>query len=441
MKNDSNSNINAASTNDRSVLNKAIISCVMTNSLEWYGFALYGFFAAVIGSQFFKSDDPMVEMLWSLLVFSLGLFARPFGAFFFGHIGDKIGRKKALYYTVYLVALPTFFIGVLPTSEHLGTMAGVLLIILFVLQGFGIGGGFAGSMVILHEHSLRYQKRSSIVSFAPFSLMLGFMLASLTAYIITHTVSNENLYIWGWRLPFFIGLVGTLVAKYINKKLIDASELKAQKTEEVKPAEKKVSPFKEIFSNYLSSLLFVVLIDTLVGSGCFLNVVFLPNYFIKTLGMDNAFVQAFSCVVLIIGCGSILLGGKIADIISKEKTMMLGAFGMVLLSSPMFKLMADTSCFSGQLIGFIFHAFAYGLMFGPLPSVISSLFPEHVRFSGVSIAHNIAMAVFGAPAPILATYLIKSTGCLTSPSILYIISGLVSGIAVYIYKRKFSEKI
>lgn len=429
----------SANMADKSTLKKAIISCVLSNSLEWYGFALYGFFASVIGSQFFKSDDPMTEMFWSLLVFSLGLFARPFGAFFFGHIGDKIGRKKALLYTVYLVAFPTFFIGILPTTQQIGSSAAVILTILFVLQGFGIGGGFAGSMVILHEHSLHYEKRSSIVSFAPFSLMLGFALASLTAVIITNILSQESLYSFGWRIPFFISLAGTLVAKYINKKLIDASEINKKsdnqnQTQEKPSDEKKVSPFKEIFSHHLGSLIFVILIDTLVGSGCFLNVVFIPNYFIKTLGMQNSEVQIFSCLVLIIGCLSILLGGIIANKFSKEKTMMTGAFLMVIFSYPAFKLMSDQSSLTMQIIGFTFHAFAYGLMFGPLPSVISSLFPSKVRFSGVSIAHNIAMAVFGAPAPIIATKLIQNTGSLTIPAIIYIISGLISGLAVLKYK-------
>lgn len=418
----------------QSKIKQAIISCVMTNSLEWYGLALYGFFSSIIGAQFFHCEDPYISNILSLSVFSLGIISRPIGAIIFGKIGDKFGRKRALYLTLYLVAVPTTIMGLLPTYEQIGISAGIILMLLFICQGVGIGGGFAGSLVVLYEHSVNQkEKQSFICSWGPFSLVFGFLLAAVTGYVITHLMSHDTLYSWGWRIPFFLGLSGNLIGKYITKKLTETSTVQSS---DAKPAQ---PPFRELFHDNLKRMLTVIWVDTLVGFGYFFLTVFIPSYFITILKFVPETVHGISFITMSFFCCSVIFGGFLADKYGKTKIMIIASIGLAVVVYPVFTMFANNTVMS-LTIGHATLLFFYGIYFAQIPPVLSSVFPQRIRFLGVSLSHNIAMAVFGAPAPILSNYIIKASGNLASPAILLAVASLASTWAIIYYKNKYNKE-
>lgn len=422
----------------QSNIKRAIISCVMTNSLEWYGLALYGFFSSIIGSQFFQCADPFISNILSLSVFSLGIISRPVGAIIFGKIGDKYGRKRALYLALYFVAVPTTIMGLLPTYNRIGVSAGLILMTLFVCQGIGIGGGFAGSLVVLYEHSLNQkEKQSFICSWGPFSLVFGFLLAAVTGAIITKLMPHDALYSWGWRIPFFLGLSGNLIGKYVNKKLTETSAVATATTTAEKP---KQPTFKELFRDNWRRMLMVIWVDTLVGFGYFFLTVFVPSYFITLLWFEPGVVHSVSFVTMAWFCCSVIIGGCLADKFGREKVMIIASIILACVAYPMFVMFSNKTVMS-IAGGHAVLLFFFGIYFAQIPSIISPVFNKNIRFLGVSLSHNIAMAVFGAPAPLLSNYMIKLTGSSVSPAFLLAITSIISMMSIMYYRCCYVNKL
>ena len=239
-------------------MKKVILSCVAGSSLEWYDFAVYGFFATLIGKLFFPSGDEFLQLLASYGAFAAGLIARPIGAIIFGYIGDIWGRKKALVISIYMMAVPTALMGLLPTYELIGGAAGVILMLIRIVQGLALGGGFTGTIVFLYEHSSQH-KKSTYSAWAPFSLVSGFILGALVATFMNAICDDQQLALYGWRIPFILSAVGTLIAEFVKHRLDDPKEFVEQQKNE-NPAEKK-NLLRNLFRNHWKGVVMVTLTD------------------------------------------------------------------------------------------------------------------------------------------------------------------------------------
>src|SRR5579863_7567559 len=211
-----------------STLRKVIVSCMIGNALEWYDFALYGYFATILSNQFFPSQDPIASLMATFGVFAAGFIMRPLGGILFGHIGDKKGRKEALLCSIYLMTIPTALIGLLPTYDQVGWLAPALLTLIRLLQGLSMGGEFTGSMIFIVEHT-NSQKRGFSGSWAPFSLLLGVLIGSAVATLISMALSPEDLHSWGWRIPFILSIFGGVVGSYMRRTLTDPEKFEQMK--------------------------------------------------------------------------------------------------------------------------------------------------------------------------------------------------------------------
>ncbi|MDR3151718.1 MAG: MFS transporter, partial [Holosporaceae bacterium] len=268
--------VKAIAVSEFEKMKKVIISCVAGSALEWYDFAIYGCFAVTIGKLFFPSGDDFQQIIASFGAFASGLIARPIGAMMFGYIGDVLGRKKALVISIYMMAIPTAAMGFLPTYEYIGIWAGITLTIIRILQGLALGGGFTGTIVFLYEHSSE-DKKATYSCWAPFSLVSGFVLGSVVAMVVSFICNEQQLEVWGWRIPFIISAFGTFVAEYVKNKLDDPQEfLDLQKQEAVEP--KKHGLLKNLFKNHWKGLVMVTLTDVLTACGYFLLSVFFITY-------------------------------------------------------------------------------------------------------------------------------------------------------------------
>ncbi|MDR2794416.1 MAG: MFS transporter [Holosporaceae bacterium] len=413
-------------------MKKVIISCVAGSALEWYDFAIYGCFAVTIGKLFFPSNDAFQQIIASFGAFASGLIARPIGAVIFGYIGDIFGRKKALVISIYMMAIPTAAMGLLPTYEYIGIWAGVALTLIRILQGLALGGGFTGTIVFLYEHSPE-DKKATYSCWAPFSLVGGFVLGSIVAMFMSFFCNEQQLEIWGWRIPFIISAFGTIVAEYVKNKLDDPKEfLDAQKEESALP--QKQGLLKNLFKNHWKGLLMIVLTDVLTACGYFLLSVFFITYLetILDFGKRNALI--IQTVNMICFAVFLIICGQWADKFGRRRQMLFATITMVILAYPIFIFISSGIIWKAML-GQLAIIFIFSVYYASIPAAICSMLPTKVRLAGVSIAHNFAMAAFGAFASTWAMQLIKITENKTIPSVLFILSAGVTAIALYIWKE------
>ena len=196
------------------LLKKTLFAGAIGNALEWYDFALYGYFAPVFAALFFPSERPSLSLISAFGVFAIGFLARPLGALLFGYWGDTVGRREALAWSVILMAIPSCFIGLLPTYETIGMAAPLALTLCRFLQGLSVGGEFTGSVTFLVEHAAPSQ-RAYIGSWAGFSAQMGALFGSAVGALVATVVSDEALRLWGWRIPFLLGSLIALVGWYV----------------------------------------------------------------------------------------------------------------------------------------------------------------------------------------------------------------------------------
>ena len=188
-----------------SYIKRVILSCMIGNALEWYDFALYGYFATTIGQLFFPKFSTVASLMATFGVFAAGFIMRPLGGLIFGHIGDKIGRKSALLWSIYLMAIPTTLIGLLPTYEQIGWLAPLLLTFIRLAQGLSMGGEFTGSMIFVVENA-QQGNRGLYGSWVVFSLLVGILVGSAIATSTCYFLSEDQVMDWGWRIPFLLSV-------------------------------------------------------------------------------------------------------------------------------------------------------------------------------------------------------------------------------------------
>jgi MFS transporter, MHS family, proline/betaine transporter len=405
------------------------------NALEWYDFVIYGYFVVIFGQLFFPNVNHVTQILASWGIFWSGFFARPLGSIVFGHIGDKTSRKYALTLSIFLMAIPTTLIGLLPTYKQVGILAPVLLILLRTVQGFAIGGEYTGSMVFLVEHA-SIGKRGIWGSWASFSAVLGVVLGSILVAIMYSCLPENAMQTWGWRVPFLISIFGSAVGIYIRMYLSDPSiylKLKERKS-------KESIPFKELILNHKSKIGEIIMLDFLTAVGFFIIGVFLVTYFKTYLGYSAHMALLINAINMILLALATLLGGWLSDRVGRKLVMAIACIAMIVFSYPLFLLMQIKEYY---IIIFAQASLAimYGLFFGVIPSILAEIMPTNVRYSGLSIGHNLCMAIVGGGTPFLSANLIQSSNNLASPAYLIIVAGTVSLFSLLFIKDRYRMEL
>ncbi len=414
---------------------QVLISCMIGNALEWYDFVIYGYFAVILGALFFPNANPLVQILASWGVFWSGFLARPLGSIVFGHIGDKTSRKYALTLSIYLMAIPTMLMGCLPTYDQIGITATLLLILLRTFQGFAIGGEFTGSMVFLIEHAPQ-SKRGFWGSWASFSAVLGVVLGSTLVASLNHNFSPDEMKLWGWRIPFIVSILGSFVGGYMRRQLADPSIYLDVKTR--RKAESV--PLKDLFSDHKSKMGMIILLDFLTAIGFFIVAIFMATYFRTYLKYSEKIAFSINTFNMCVFAIAILAGGWLSDRFGRKRTLGYPCIGFIILSYPLFMLLQTGSTYTLLGVQAVF-AILMGLFFGTIPATLAEIMPTSVRFSGLSIAHNISMAIFGGGTPFLATHLIQYTNNLASPACLLIAASILSLSSLFFITDRYKSSL
>lgn len=417
-----------------SYIRKVILSCMIGNALEWYDFALYAYFATTIGSLFFPEFSTFASLMATFGIFAAGFIMRPLGGLIFGHIGDKIGRKNALLWSIYLMAIPTTLIGLLPTYEQIGWLAPLLLTFIRLAQGLSMGGEFTGSMVFVIEHA-EQNTRGLYGSWVVFSLLLGILVGSAVATFTTYTLSEEQLLSWGWRVPFLISVLGGFVGTFMRRMIQEPQQFANAKEKHKEHS----TPLVELFKYHLRTIAYVVTIEFTLSIGFYLLVAFINNYLTAFLNVDKATSLMMTTISMIAMGITIPIAGWLSDKVGRKPVLIGGALAFMLFSYPLFiGLEGD---FAIALSAQIALSFIMGVFFAPIPATLVELFPLSVRYSGLAISHSISMAAFGGSAPMIATWLIHLTESNAAPAIYLTVASFISAIALLFMNDRYKEEL
>ncbi|MBW8308674.1 MAG: MFS transporter [Candidatus Paracaedibacteraceae bacterium] len=404
----------------RKLAAKPLLFGSLATAFEWYDYALFGYFAAIIGQQFYPSHDPITSLLATFAVFASGFAMRPLGAIFYGYIGDRVGRKYALAASLLMMAAPTTLLGVLPTYETIGVFASIGLVIIRLLQGLAVGGNYGGSFIFVIEHAPE-GRQGFAGSLASFGTLGGLFLGSGAATLLTHTLSSEDLHSFGWRIPFLLGslsaVVGYMIRKYVPEQATEASS-------------SSQLPVKEIWQNYRGTVLRAMGIILLDGVGVYILFVFMTTFatlFLRLPEESVLFWNTLSMGSLVI---SIPFFGWLGDKIGAKKVLWVVSLGFLSLAYPLYSYLIESRTIESLALLQMLFSILMGAAYGTLPVVVSTAFPHYVRYTAAGLSFNISVACFGGTAPFLVTSLIEKMGNLYIPAIMIAGVGLISLICL-----------
>jgi MHS family proline/betaine transporter-like MFS transporter len=410
---------------------RSVVAGAIGNMLEWYDFAVFGFFAAAIGGAFFPTDDRLAGLLNTFAVFAVGYLARPLGGVLFGYLGDRIGRRRALRISIVAMAVPTSLMAVLPTHAEIGVWAAVLLSLLRLAQGFSVGGEFIGSICYLVEIAPK-GRRGFYGSFAVFSTVGGMLLGSAVAAALNASLGAEAIADWGWRLPFLGGVVLGLVGWYLRRRLHETPEFEAIEAAGRTVPHPELRALRQMPLEIFQSFAMVLLL----GVGIYTLFIWLPTYLthIVTPAVPHALVVNTAAMVLMIAL--MPAAGALSDRLGYKPVLVAAMLATAVLVLPLF-VWVDGASFTAMVAAMIVFAVLSGFLQGATPVALAAQFPVEIRFSAMAVGYNVSMAIFGGTAPYVATWLIGETGRLASPAWYLAAIAVISAVATLSLKGRY----
>jgi MFS family permease len=394
-------------------------------SIEWYDYYIFGAAAALVfGSLFYPEFSPVAGTLAAFGTFAVGFVARPLGAAVIGHFGDRIGRKSMLVLTLLMTGGATFLIGVLPTYAAIGIGAPLLLVVLRLIQGFGVGGEWGGAVLIATENASS-RKRAIYGSFAQFGVPVGVLTSNL-AFLAVSGLSDEEFLAWGWRIPFLLSLALVVVGFVVRTRLQDAPEF--AKIKEQKAVSRV--PIAELFRRQPRNLVLGSLASIAPPAVGYTVIVYMLTYGTAVVGFDRTTLLTLILLSTILWIATIAGSAVIADRFGTKRVFAVGALTAVLWPLPMFALV-NTGDTWLALLAFTVAAIVQGIMAGAQGGLFTEIFDVQIRYSGISIAYQLGGMFGGAITPIAATALYGAYGSST-PIALYVTAlSLISFLAVF----------
>jgi MHS family proline/betaine transporter-like MFS transporter len=384
---------------------RGIVAGVVGNMLEWYDFALFGFFARQIGAHFFPAGDPTVSLLAAFGTFAAGFLMRPVGGALFGWIGDRYGRKQALIGSVLAMAIPSFLIGLLPDAAHIGLAAPVLLILLRLLQGVAVGGEYMASAVFLVEGA-DPGRRGFMGSWGPFGASAGTLLGSAAGAIVNFALPPEAVLAYGWRIPFLLGILVGLGGLGIRRHYVE-------RVPHLAPAK---APLFEAFAAHWRTMAHLVALTCGISVGFYTTFVYSSTWLQQVANVPAKTALGINTVSMALLLLAIPAAGIASDRFGRRKVLSWAAGALALLAVPLMGLMATgrpASIFGGQiLLGLL-----VGINGATLPATMAELAPWRVRCTVLSVGYNVALALLGGTTPMVAAWLMARTHASLAPAV------------------------
>lgn len=411
------------------VLRKVLGASFIGNFVEWFDYASYGYFATVIAHAFFPEIAPQAALLATFAVFAISFIIRPIGGIVWGSIGDKIGRRTALSWSILIMSGATTVIALLPSYAQIGIMAPILLLVVRMVQGFSASGEYAGATSFIAEYSPT-NRRGFYTSMVPASTAAGLLAGSLMSAALFGLLTEDQMQSFGWRLPFLLALPLGLVGLYIRLKLEDTP--KFRELEESHHVE--ATPVRELFTTYRRQIAIAFGVTCLNAVGFYLILSYMPTYLITEMGMGQAESFIATSISLFAYIFLIFLMGQLSDRFGRKTALVTASILFMALTVPLFSLLAGASFAMIVLVQIAFGALLT-INDGTLPCFLSEIFPTKVRYSGFAFSFNAANALFGGTAPFVATWLIGVTGSKLAPAWYLVAAAAVALIAMLLARE------
>lgn len=407
---------------------KTLSLSALGGALEFYDFIIFVFFATVVGKLFFPADMPeWLRLMQTFGIFAAGYLARPLGGIVMAHFGDLLGRKKMFTLSIFMMAVPTLIMGLLPTYEQIGLWAPVLLLLMRVIQGAAIGGEVPGAWVFVSEH-VPARHIGYACGTLTSGLTAGILLGSLVATAINSIYTPEEVAAYAWRVPFLLGGVFGLFSVYLRRLLHETpvfAELQLRK------ALAEELPLRAVLRDHRGAIVISMLLTWLLSAGIIVVILMTPTV-LQTVYKFSAItaLEANSLAIVFLSLGCILFG-SLADRFGAGRVFVFGSL-MLLASSWIFyhslsgnpHLLFPLYALTGLFVGLV----------GAVPYVMVRAFPAAVRFSGLSFSYNLAYAIFGGLTPMVVTWMLKSNPMAPAYYVAIICGiGLLSGL--YLWKK------
>lgn len=417
--------------------------------IEWYDFYIFGSLATVLSTKFFPTDNPTAAFLNTLATFAAGFVVRPFGALFFGKIGDVIGRKYTFMVTLMLMGGATFGIGLIPSYQSIGAFAPISVLILRLLQGLALGGEYGGAATYVAEHSPAH-KRGFYTSWIQTTATLG-LIISLGVIMLTRSIlSPEEFDAYGWRIPFLISIVMVIGSIIVRKNMAESPLFEEAKAS----GNVAVNPLKESFGNKLNlKFVLLALFGATMGQGLvwYTGQFYAQTFLLKICRLEETQTNLILVIGLLAGTPLFVFFGALSDKIGRKGIMLAGMAFALILYRPIFSTMYDLvdtkqkteithlityengntvktftdgstetfmdtgakihvpSSIQWKLIGLIFCLISFvSMAYGPIAAFLVELFPIKIRYTSMSFPYHIGNGIFGGLMPAIATFLVTT---------------------------------
>lgn len=407
---------------------KAVISSSIGAALEWFDIIVYASFAVVITQNFFP-DAGEYGLLYTFATFATTYLIRPLGGMILGSYADRKGRKNALTLTLLLMMVGTLLMAVAPTYAVVGVWGGVVILLSRLVQGFSAGGEFGTATTFLIETAPH--KKMFYASWQVAAQGASMLLASGFGFALYTWLSEEDLYAWGWRVPFFVGLLIGPVGLYIRARLVEPDEL--QHTERTK------TPLGDLFRNHWGRLLTASAVIGVATISVYM-ILYMPTFAVTNLDIPPTAAYLGGVVAGTIALIGSPYVGHLADRVGPAKVMTWAAIAALVLAWPLFQLMVTVRSVAALVIVIAILGAIMAAYFAPLPGLLSNMFPAAIRGSGLSVAYNVGVTVLGGIAPLVLTWLLQVTGSLQAPSIYYMVIAVISLVGLSFARRKYAQR-
>ena len=408
---------------------RQVVAAVIGNALEWYDFIVYGFLASIIARQFFPSDDEYASLLMALATFGVGFFMRPVGGVLLGMYADRKGRKAAMQLIIRLMTVSIAMIAFAPDYLAIGMAAPLLIVVARMLQGFATGGEYASATAFLVESAPAHHK-GLYGSWQLVGQCLAVFGGAAMVALVTHLCSPAALDSWGWRIPFVLGLLIGPVGLWIRKHMEEPEAF----IEARRQAKGRSPSLPQVLREHRRSLLVAMGLASGATVSFYVVLVNMPTFAHKSLGLPLD--QVLLVQMLAVGLMTVVipLAGALSDRFGRRPVLMAFTLAFFVMVYPLYVWVAAAPSLERLLVMQLLLCTAIGGFFGPAPTALAEQFPVEVRSTGVSVAYNVAVMVFGGFAPLIVTWLTQALGTPVAPSFYVLFAYLLTLLATYCLK-------
>jgi MFS family permease len=395
----------AATTPSTGQIYKVALASIIGSVIEQYDFLVTGVIAATVWPGIFFKEKGLAAVAAAITIYGLGIIIRPIGAFIFGHIADRQGRRDAMVYALVLMGLATLAIGLTPTYDTIGAVAPVLLILFRLLQGISFGAEFGTASTWVVEQAARSKYRAFWGAWVGFAIPLGLLLGFGSVILVKSLMTPESYTSWGWRIFFIIGFLVAIIGLIIRTRTMDSFVFEQHKQQ----VTILKYPSSQVWREMPWTILRTSLVNAMFGGAFFLYFVFGTGY-MKAVGFTGNTPEAIGLIAAGFMLGFMLIGSLLADYINRRTILLISAVVFLVFAIPYFYLVNTGNVVLAAIADIVGFGFVFGFGYGAIPTFYTENFPTRYRASGASAGYQIAQVYGGGLIPIIAGQILKAYG-------------------------------